>query len=377
MTNSVAQSYTAPDFKFGSANVGFTLFKKLSFTISTNVAYQSDYGKNKEKIIQYSNSASLYSKWGGVQVLFEQIPVFDYSAKGSSFAYYQNLFNIGPFISANFLRKQLQFRAQYNYSKSAPGDVIRENATASLSYVNKSAVRVNLTVSSAINAATNYSYGQLTVRMPINIPKPKSRKYYNLKILIYEDVNKNDIKDKHEPVLKNVEIWINNQPYITSNKGIVEIKNTENGEYVSDFHTMGNMLGLIPSNGFKQILTVKGNTNYELAFKKGRMIEGEVKVILDSISNQKFYSDYLKITVTDSSGEKFSTLTDRAGKFSIAVPGGKYFVSLNPAAFDDVFKPVQMAFTVDLINNESASVTFEIRQRQRKVQKIKAEINGN
>jgi hypothetical protein len=100
-----------------------------------------------------------------------------------------------------------------------------------------------------------------------------------------------------------------------------------------------------------------------------------VTLTLDTLSYNTFSVGQLKVLATDSLGYVYATFTDEAGHFQINLPAGNYIVSLNPDAFDDVIKPVQMAFQVNLLDNDAQSVYFHIKQKARKITRIKAEVN--
>ena len=121
---------------------------------------------------------------------------------------------------------------------------------------------------------------------------------------------------------------------------------------------------------------VNGNTQMLIPFKKSRTITGHLAVEIDTISHTAVTIQNYRVTATDSSGEKFSDLTDAHGDFTLSLPAGKYTVALNPAAFaDEAVKPTQISYNVDLVNNEEGIVTFKLVQKKRGVVFIKADLN--
>ena len=125
---------------------------------------------------------------------------------------------------------------------------------------------------------------------------------------------------------------------------------------------------LVPVEGPIQSLVVNGNTTYEVPFKKGKVINGSIKVINDSFSTAKYNANLIKVTATDTNSRAYATLTDESGNFTIYVPEGLYTVSLNEGAYAGTdFKPAQVSYTIDLLNHENSFVVFEIRQKKRKV----------
>jgi hypothetical protein len=377
MKNAVIETNNSPEYKFGTFGLNFTLFKKLSFNANTLVGYNSSLGLQGQDLLLYTVNAGLNCPFGGVQILYDQIPFFVLNGKDQVFSNYQHTLNVGPYLNKSFFRDHLEARLQYNYSKALPEELVLENGALSLAYLNqKTGWNVQFSASTSVNTNTPYKFGMLTIRKKLFLPKIHSRKAYDLKIVLFNDENNDAQKNNNEDALKNVEININSLPYITSEKGIIFIDNTDKGMYEMDFHTIKGLNGLIPAAGFKQSILLEKNNTFYIPFKKGKSISGNVFVTLDTFSNQKFSPDRLKVIVTDSAGEKFTTLTNAKGYYSLGVPAGKYVVTLNPAAFDDVFKPVQMAFSVDLMKAEEIKVNFEIRQRQRKVVRVKSDIKN-
>ena len=163
---------------------------------------------------------------------------------------------------------------------------------------------------------------------------------------------------------------------LTDEKGVISYQNVDKGNYVLDFHSIRGLKGLIPSNGFTQSVMINGNTQMLIPFKKSRTITGHLAVEIDTISHTEVTIQNYRVTATDSSGEKFSDLTDAHGDFTLSLPAGKYAVALNPAAFaDEAVKPTQISYNVDLVNNEEGIVTFKLVQKKRGVVFIKADLN--
>ena len=374
LTNAIQENYTAPVYKYGSAGITFAFLKKLNFQINRTDGYQKNYGPSKQNISLHTTNAGLMSKWGGMQYMEEHLPVFGYKSNVQDFTGYLDIKTYGPFLNKDFPKLNLQLRLQYNYSITTPDTSIQQNTTVSAFYTNqKSGLNFEFTGSTSLHSKYKNQFFFITMSKPFNVAVPKSRKYYNLTLHLFNDTNNNGIREDNEPLLNEATVLINDHPYITNKAGTINIINTDTGNYILDFHNIQSKDGIIPAKGFKQTIILSRKTNQFIPFKKGKLIKGTITILLDSLSKQKFSSDYLKIIVTDSTGDKFTTLSDASGNFSIGVPSGKYVVSLNPQAFDDVFRPVQIAFIADVTNNEEANIYFQIKQRQRKLIMIKAD----
>jgi hypothetical protein len=370
-----ASTNSLPQYDFASGDLTINLGSYSQFFFSTMGGYKSDYGKYKTNILFYTNTGGVSFKFGGVQMLYNNLPLFQDPSDPSIFTGYQTTMYLSPYLNAELLKRKLRARIQYNYSTLSPGDIINQAVSGSISYANiKRGINLQLSGSMPLGNSVLKQYAILSLEKKFGVPVITSRKFYNLNITLFNDANNNGKRDADETLLKNVRVYINNTPFVTDGKGCIQYKNIPKDKYVIDFTNTNSIKGIIPANGNTQNIIVTANTKVDIPFKKGKVINGSIIVKIDSFSNQRFDPDRLKVTAVDSSGMKYSTLTDAKGNFFINVPAGHYLVSLNPAAFDDVFKPSQIAYTVDLSYSESATVVFEIQQRKRKVNIIKANL---
>lgn len=377
MKNSVNAYTKAPNFSFGNMGVSFRFLKSLNFSTDITAANNAHYGYLNQHVFLYTTTANLNFKYGGIQVLYDKLPIYGLVNDQNYLGFYEHTLNIGPYLNKAFFKNKFQVKFQYNYSKNSRDSIQLQNGGFSVAYLNsKKNLSIQFSSSSTINSVINYKFSMLNLQKTFFVPKPKPPIFCDLKVCVFFDENSNSIFDKNELVLPAVKILINKIPYSTNANGYVTIANTNRGLYDIDLTTVSDLKGLIPSNGYKQIINLTHKSMQYISFKKGKYISGNVTVSLDSTSNQKFSSFGLKVMVTDSSGEKHSTLVNSSGKFNISIPSGKYVVSLNPNAFDEKFKPKQFTFTVDLTVKNEAEVNFEIIQRQRKIIKVKSALDN-
>jgi hypothetical protein len=377
MKNSVNAYAKAPNFIFGNMGINFRFLKSLNFSTDITAANNAHYGYLNQHVFLYTSNANLNFKYGGIQVLYDKLPIYGVVNEKNYFRFYEHTLNIGPYLNTAFFKNKLQVKFQYNFSKNSSDSIQLQNGGFSISYLNfKKNLLLQFTSSTTINSVINYKFGMFNLQKTFFVPKPKPPIFYDLKLCVFFDENSNNIFDKNETILPSVKLLIDKIPYSTNAKGYITIANANKGLYNIDLTTASDLKGLIPANGYKQVINLSHKNIQYIPFKKGKYISGNVTVSLDSTSSQKFSAYGLKVIVTDSSGEQHSTLVNSKGKFNISIPSGKYVVSLNPNAFDEKFKPKQFAFTVDLTVKNEIEVNFEIIQRQRKIIKVKSALDN-
>jgi hypothetical protein len=215
----------------------------------------------------------------------------------------------------------------------------------------------------------------LSIRKDLNIPNIIKRKYYNLDIILFKDDNLNLRRDEGELGVSDVTVNIVSQRmFITNAEGKITFRNVEQKYYVVDLATVKAPRGYIPSGGYLHYADVKKNTTLEIPYQRGKVISGNVKVVLDSLSStqRKFASDKIKVMAIDSLGNPYKGMTDKNGDYYINVPPGKYKVTLNPDAYSKDLKPVQLFFFVTFEGTRDEEiVNFEIRERKREIRYLK------
>ncbi|WP_123985168.1 hypothetical protein [Taibaiella soli] len=376
-------SANLPLYKSGTLDLNYRLKNVGSISINSILNYNDNFGLYHEKVLYYANRASFQTRWGGLNLMLNKMPYLpNFENQDSLYLMgYRDVVSFSPYVYHSFLHQKLQARLQFNYYKATQLKNLNltESFLLSLSYSNPShGLDILLYGNYFLNTESITSnYGTLTVRKMLNVPIITQRKYYDLSMIIFEDKNGNGKKDEGDPVVQDARVDIDAMSFLSNNKGIAVYRNVEKGTYTLDFHNLANSAnGLIPSRGFRQTVTVAGNTQYEIPFNKGKVIKGYVYITFDSLSSSTFTKDRLRITAIDSAGEKFTTLTDEDGNYILTVPENTYVVSMNPEAFDDNFKPVQMSYSADLVHNPTANIIFHVKQKARKVNKIKSNINN-
>ncbi len=371
-------SSTIPEFTSGLFSMNWRIKNIGSLSINSITSYHGDFGQEHQQVLYYANTAVLNTRYGGVNVMYNRMPLVSRFVDSVTLLGYRDVMSITPFMSFVLWHKRINGRLQYSFYQATEPRGVNEmqSVMGTIMYMNANAgVDVTLFGSYVLKSTyTPSNFASLIVRKSLNVPIITNRKFYDLSLILYEDVNGNGHRDANEQGVPNAHIIVNETSLYSGEEGEVRYKNVAKGAYRLDFHEMNNSKGLIPVRGFQQFVTVTGNTKMEIPMNKGKVIKGGITIIFDSLSKTTFSNAYLRVTAIDSSGEKFSTLTDMLGNYQLNVPQNKYIVTLNPDAFDDGFKPVQMVQNANMYVADEMVLNYVIKQRTRKINKIDATV---
>jgi len=347
--------------KLGTSKVSFTSQNAYSNSISSLVT---------------SDMLSANLKFFGVSGAYVRTPIVNNEGNGRVSRVYNETFNGGPYVTFHFFRKTLFGNVRYMFYKTLKDNYTRTGIEANLTYNSiKTGTFVQLTGYMPLRddnvlqglPINQTRYGLLTVSQSVKLPVITHRKFYDLKVVVYYDANSNNIKDKDEKTLGAMNMGINDEIMMTDENGIVDYENVKEGSYKLDL-VNSKSEDLVPVDGPIQSITIKNNTVYQVPFKKGRAINGSIKIVSDNFSTYKYGANMIEINAEDSTGHKYKTFTDENGNFNLFVPEGVYTVSLNEDAFaDSDFKAARVSYTIDLFSHDNSYVVFEIKQKKRKI----------
>lgn len=216
--------------------------------------------------------------------------------------------------------------------------------------------------------ATGFSFPYLTfsVKKRLQLPAIHKRRYHDLKVVAFEDLNLNGIPDAADRTMADYRISIDNRQFITDKNGSILLSNTDTGVYNITVQSLGSNRSLIPMERSK-LVSLQRSKEVLLPFRKGHVVFGKVYLDLDRYSGIKFTPDNILIRVLNDQGKEFTVLTDSVGNFSLPLPTGNYTVSLNPDAFKGAIRPEQLSFSIDLITSNEQEVNFKLIQRRREI----------
>jgi hypothetical protein len=370
---------SVPRYHSATFSYAMPVTKFLRFSTSSIFEYDQAYGDAKN-VIFYATNGSVLTKYGGFNFYVTHMPSATINSELSSTTNFKNSISYSPFLYINLFHQRVTGRIQYSYYRISDGLKAPNETQLLIGNISYKNVKRGLLFQANCNYTLKsvdggYNYVSMGLSKSFNVPLLNSRKHFDLTLTAYEDINGNGVRDKGDSTVESVQAFIGGHVFLSDKNGTILYKNIDKGNYNVDFHNMKNAKGLIPTLGFKQAVVVNGQTHMDIPFTKGKIVKGDITITLDTLSYNTFSVGQLKVLATDSLGYVYATFTDDAGHFQINLPAGNYIVSLNPEAFDDNIKPVQMAYQVNLLDNASQSVYFHIKQKARKITRIKADVN--
>ncbi|HRO42887.1 MAG TPA: hypothetical protein PL009_08635 [Flavipsychrobacter sp.] len=356
------------NYNYLNLNIATVLFKSLFINLNSFGGNMSTIGGTKHSAFISTTQGNVQYKKFGASFRYDNGPYYyqefvSYIQKPED---YQRII-FSPFAEFHLLNKALHVRTQANYAQTQPANVSNTSVLTNINYAAKN-YDFNINGILPIGAnANNQTYINAAFRMRIKAPFIAVRKYYNLTMVLFKDLNSNGVKDNGEEPVSGQTLSLNGDLFVSDATGLVIYKNTEKGAYKADFGYSSKLKGWMPSDGTIQYYELTGNKTILIPYKVSRVLSGKLLVEKDSLSNAGFNPHNIKVSATGQNGEVYATLTDENGEFYFNVPSGNYVVSLSDAAFGDQFKPVQFSQPADLVNNNIKTLYFEIKQKKRQI----------
>jgi hypothetical protein len=272
-------------------------------------------------------------------------------------------------MDLSFFKRAVSMRTQFNYAKTVPNLSEVSNILGSIQFAdNMRGIDFNLSGILPLKQRNAQPFINASVRFRLHTPFVAIRKYYDVKLVLFKDQNGNGRPDSGEEPITDQMLSINNNLFVTNENGHAIFKNVSTGDYRLDFGYSSKVKGWIPVGGTIQHAVINGNKTLYIPYKASKMVQGKLTLTVDSNSALNYSLANIRVTATtgqDSTAATFSTITDVNGEFYFNLPDGNYLIKLNEAAFDDNFRPVQLAQRADLINNSNKILYFEIKQKKR------------
>jgi hypothetical protein len=231
--------------------------------------------------------------------------------------------------------------------------------------------------------ATNFEVG-FGIRKNIGFPI-SFKKYYDLKVIVYKDINGNGKRDLDEPgvydvmlnikkidsnILETDELYLENKDIqtITNKKGLAVFNNLEMGNYILVSTPVNNENSFSNSKQFR--IEHTHDREIEIAMSRGAKLSGSIFLEREKFANENknVILTNIRVTAMDSSGNTFSTLTNANGQFNMFLPAGNYDIIVNQGVLGKRFEFVQNKISVHINNNVSNyNISFYVREKQRKI----------
>jgi len=199
------------------------------------------------------------------------------------------------------------------------------------------------------------------------VPLLGIKRFVTMKVLVFKDFNSNGIYDLGDESIPDAAIGIAAQNFLSNKKGEVSYKNIKAGEYDVDLSRVNTVKGWMPRNGFRQHYEIHSSQTVYIPFSQSHYLSGKLNVQKDPRSNLVFRPGNIRINMTNSSGESFSTLTTESGEFFINLPQDTYKVRISSNVFDEDFRLLSDTFNADLLHKNSEHLIFEVRERKRQI----------
>ena len=185
----------------------------------------------------------------------------------------------------------------------------------------------------------------------VDIPQPKI-KYYDLKIVCFNDLNGDKIKSDNEVGIPNIILNIKRdietdflktafyeRELISDIEGNIVLKDLPEGDFLLSFRSLENLGVLYNTKGIEQEVSMQEDYTLFVPYGEGYKVTGQIKISRDINSSLGTIKPTgVRVEAVSTSGEIFSTLTDANGSFSISVPSAGYYkVSINNIFGDNFF----------------------------------------
>ncbi len=298
-------------------------------------------------------------------------------------------FFLSAFARLNFTKARISVRPTVNMSYESILARWRMNMAPQITYYSKSGFEFNTTVEffkvnqgesplasiregNGSTAFSPFSQGNTFLRFGIvkqfNISKP-GKKSHDLEIVVFKDVNGNNVRDRGEELEKNVIVRVNGESLMTDEEGAVTFKDLPQKEYAVSTQLLANHEGWFKSSDLSVNL-IRSKTLY-IPLKRGSQIAGSIilqKAQFSALGESGMDLSGIRVTATDNTGNSYSGLTGQSGEFRLYVPFGQYTVSVNESAVDSQFELAQKSYTLN-INNIGANyqLAFYLIEKRRKL----------
>jgi len=224
----------------------------------------------------------------------------------------------------------------------------------------------------------NLNFG---VRKSFDIAQPRV-KYHDLKVVCFNDINGDGIRDDNEPLIPNIKMTVaknldlaspdqarfGEQDLVTDPDGSMEIVDIPEGHYSLVFSPLQNLGNLYNARGDQQDVVVSENMTIYVPYVESYKVSGKVILNRDEYSSLGLVNvNGIRVTAMGVNGETYAALTDSDGNYSIDIPQGGYYKIKVNNIFGDNFEIDRDEFIVQFNGFKSFNVDFTFFEYKRKV----------
>lgn len=317
----------------------------------------------------FTNFGLLQLGPGGVQFRYDRGPFYYYEIR--QFANKRGTYKkvqLAPYYEHLLKPLHTFWRLQLNYTREEP---LERDYLLAVNQLLYSPTKLNMDLGLWANVDVRGRIPpqvNFTVRKKLLMPLYKNAASHAFSLVLFKDVNGNNKFDRGDQAIPHATVQAGDRLLMSTAGGELQFKDLPGTPVALDFGKVSTAAGWIPKEGLKQVVVPRKSVkNVYIPFKQSKIIMGRLVLVADDKSTLTMELGGIRVTAVDSSGATFSTLTDTNGAFSFSLPAGHYIVSLNPSAFDENFRPSEMAKAANLVLNNAAELTFEVRQRKRQI----------
>lgn len=238
-------------------------------------------------------------------------------------------------------------------------------------YLPKNGLSFNLFGAVNLNQVMATPFLGISLSKTFHTKIPFVKKYKNLTIHLYKDLNLNKKRDLNEPSLPAARIKVGDNYFKTGENGNVKLKNMDKGSYPIYLGNVNGLNGWVSAKGIKDTLHLKKDKEVEIPFIEASTIIGKIETMradYSLLSNPGLNG--ILLTAVNEKGEKFQTITNRSGDFYFNVTPGVYTITVPHGLYGSNFEFTQHTFTADLSQAKQQTLNLVLRENTRKL-KIK------
>ena len=292
--------------------------------------------------------------------------------RGATFFLDQSMFQIPDskvsnetiFVRANFNKeiptKNLSLQGFVNYFYRMPSNAQNVGVSGKIDFQIIKRLNGYANANLFSNSLSNSEDGASSARFfslsfgliyNVDIPQPKI-KYHNLKVICFEDLNGDNVKNENERAIPNIILKISrdfesdflNTPFsekelISDFEGNIVLNDLPEGNFFLSFRSLENLGVLYNIKGNDEEISLEEDHTLFVPYGEGYKVTGQIKISRDVNSSRgTIKPSNIRVQALSNSGEVFSTLADANGRYSISVPySGYYRVSMKNIFGDDFY----------------------------------------
>ncbi|MHC1704082.1 MAG: OmpA family protein [Tenuifilaceae bacterium] len=394
-------STNSPNLNFNFKLNNKLLGSNLSFKVLAGKVYVNNYPKIlwgdslttfvKKPPFNYQEfSVNLRNyKWGvqatysnGAKSIYQQFSWFYYSNRSK-------VLRIMPYYDAFIYENKVKLQTSVTYSN----DLIKKSSYTNITttffwflpydwtirFLNVYSLQSRVTSSESTQRYQNI-YFELAVRKELGIQQPRQR-FYNLELNFFKDYNGDRVMNENESGIGNVLVniqrvndessnlsFFNSQELLTNQGGKVTYEKIPNGTYTLSYNPLGNEAGSFSKDESELTIKLDKNTILYIPFVEKNKVFGKIVLNRSRLSGLgKLDVSNVRITVTDSKGRVYSTLTDKNGEFVLFAPiTDQYNVNINNIYYEN-FDLRQNNFKVQFNGYKQFEVNFVFDEKVRRI----------